>query len=173
MRRGGYLSLGLNDIFDPKGRIDRMTYLMYGVMLWVMQFLLIAGVVAILFVVAPSIPDAWRPYLPLARAIVTVPILYGIFCIQAKRLHDMGLPAILGLIALTNVLFPIGLEIARPLTTLPSIITSNIKEIDEGIAWIVLIFHALMLFLPGKSGANRYGLSSAGEDRPRPHMLEG
>jgi uncharacterized membrane protein YhaH (DUF805 family) len=173
MRRGGYLSLGLKDIFDPKGRIDRLTYLIYAFILGMMQFVLMFAVAAVLVSISGQIPETWKPYPHVARRITSLPVLYGVFCIQAKRLHDLGLPAIFGVLAITDILFAAGFDIARHINAVQAVVAPHLNDITEGVAWGVLIFDALLLFTPGKKGANRYGLNSTGEALPRPLILEG
>ncbi len=173
MRRGGYLSLGIKDVFDPKGRIDRLTYFMYGCILRMMQVVLMFAVAAFLSAISGQIPEALKPYPVTARLIVCLPVFYGAFCIQAKRLHDIGLPATLAVIGLSDIVLTAGMEIAPHVTTVPAALATNAPMIAEDISWGVLAFHLLLLLVPGKRGANRYGKSATGEELPRPRMLEG
>ena len=171
MRRGGYLSLGIKDIFDPKGRIDRMTYFIYGAILGIIfQVTAYAGQIGFTLLEA-ALPKAVTEYpgniylvaLTIAfYAVVFLPSFYGTFCIGAKRLHDVGLPAILA---------PIGLVYA--LVTL--VLTDDIPgaaAINGILFWVWVGFGAAMLFVPGQRGPNRYGENSIGPALPKPKILE-
>lgn len=171
MRRGGYLSLGIKDIFDPKGRIDRMTYFIYGAILGIIFYVTAyAGEIGftLLEAVLPKAvtedPDNIFPIvLTIAfYAIVFLPSLYGTFCIGAKRLHDIGLPAVLA---------PIGLLYALGSLVLTDDIPGAVA-INNILFWVWVAFGAAMLFVPGQRGPNRYGDNSTGTALPKPKMLE-
>lgn len=172
MRRGGYLSLGIKDIFTPKGRIDRMTYFIYGVILVIMA-VVIRGV---LFGVAAGLGDAVEPYVSdypdLIGAILVLPLLYGQFCIFAKRLHDLNLPAVLALLLFSDLIFEIAVGFL-PDPAPPNVTLETLAAVGGGLGIATYVGHLLLLFVPGQRGPNRYGESSVGPDRPKPKILEG
>jgi uncharacterized membrane protein YhaH (DUF805 family) len=171
MRRGGYLSLGIKDVFDPKGRIDRITYFIYAMMLGIIFYVTLYGGeigFTLLQAAYPAIvnPD-WSsiPMIALALgllAAILLPFLYGTFCIGAKRLHDLGLPAILSLVGLLPSLNYLLIEADVP----------GAATADSVLFWVALAFSLFLLFAPGKKGPNRYGENSTGAPLPKPKMLD-
>ena len=172
MRRG-YLSLGIKDIFDPKGRIDRLTYWMYGVMLMIAVYVGAFAIVAIsetLKLTLHAIPPA---FVALAPMVMVIPLFYGQFCIRAKRLHDLGLPAIVGLLGFADTIGQALYLSEAALHWLPAEMITNQDTINLDLTAFTWIFHLLLLFIPGQRGPNRYGESSAGPALPKPKILEG
>jgi uncharacterized membrane protein YhaH (DUF805 family) len=165
MRRGGYLSLGIKDIFDPKGRIDRMTYFIYGAILGIIFYVTAYGGQIGFTLLEAALPkevteDPGNIYLIALTiafyAVVFLPSLYGAFCIGAKRLHDIGLPAIRA---------PIGLLYALGSLVLTDDIPGG-AAINGMLYWVWVAFGAAMLFVPGHRGPNRYGETASAPPCP-------
>lgn len=172
MRRGGYLSLGIKDIFDPKGRIDRLTFFFYGAILRIITIIIGAAVLVPLTLIE-NVPQIVIDNADLVRWGILLPLLYGQFCVCAKRLHDLGLPAILGLLYFADHIALLALTLGMTFASL----TPEQEALGGTIvasSWLVTLgTWVLLQFVPGKRGPNKYGVSSTGEDRPRAHVLEG
>jgi uncharacterized membrane protein YhaH (DUF805 family) len=171
MRRG-YLSLGIKDVFDPKGRIDRLTFFMYGMILGIVTYVMaFVGGVAIGFFIA-ALPEDQARYFENGYLLALLPVFYGHFCIRAKRLHDLGLPAVLALIGLVDIIGMLGFAVHQAAPFLPASLSDE-KNVTNVLTCVSLVFTLLLLFIPGQRGANRYGENSTGPDRPKPKILEG
>ena len=169
MRRG-YFSLGAKDIFDPRGRIDRLTFFMYGAALAI-----VGQVGSILVDLAITVLGQPQPvprgvYLAV-EALLLLPLLYGRYCILSKRLHDIGLPGILGLLYFGDFIFMAFLGFA-PKAYVPPEVAAHTTQAHLILLTVSLGLSVLLLFIPGNRGGNRYGERDLG-DRPRAHVLDG
>lgn len=168
MRRG-HLSLGLKDVFDPKGRIDRLTYFIYGLVLRIISVIL-AGTVFFLASFLGDVAETYvEEYSTLAKVVIALPLLYGVFCVYAKRLHDLNMPAALGVLGFIDII----LTVISAFISNASMSPTMAYTIMGIVVFVIVAFHLLLLFVPGTKGENRYGLNNLGSPRPTGKILEG
>jgi uncharacterized membrane protein YhaH (DUF805 family) len=177
MRKGNF-PLGIKEIFDPKGRIDRVTLFLYDLGLG-----LIGSAGLFLIRAGASIAQAKTsldlfPYQAGVTLVFCLIVVYAMFCVDAKRLHDLNVTAFLILIPFAanflHVVLPILERHPTELPfTLPTAITDNQATIDIVLGGIQLIFALVLLFVPGTRGPNRYGARYSDEAPPKARILEG
>jgi uncharacterized membrane protein YhaH (DUF805 family) len=175
MRRG-YFSLGVKDLFTPKGRIDRLTCFMYSVALSMVGRVIGYGVAFAVPVVNPHDSDEIATYLFAANWVLVLPLMYSQFCVYAKRLHDMNLPAVLGLfpfLMVGCVIFVVFGGAMLPGQDLNSLSGGHPAAAILGGAGLFLLFDLIVYFVPGTKGPNRYGTRDMGEALPKARILEG
>jgi len=163
-------AIGLKDLFNPNGRINRASYFTGGALL--SMFALCAGfALGMLFsIIGKSLP-AYT--LELCQLLVALPLVYGQFCVTSKRLHDLNLPALLSLIAFAGLIFQIAVALT-PNAYFPAAVTAYMPLAGNIILGTVIIFVLGLLFVPGTKGPNRYGQNVLGaKSPPRPNVLEG
>lgn len=158
---------GFKDLFRPSGRLNRMDFFSGGALL---------AIAAVCIGFALSTLLGFMSGLStiiviIIQVLVTAPLLYGQFCVAAKRLHDLGLPAVLSVIGFVELAFTLYIAFSPP-SSLPAAIAANVSHIDNVLKGIVIVFNLLLLFVPGTQGENRYGRRTTG-GRPQAHNLEG
>lgn len=171
MRRG-YLSLGIKDIFDPKGRIDRLTYFIYGAILGIISVVIQGPLLAFSAVLGDTAQSYISEYPAIYLALVVLPLLYGQFCIYAKRLHDLNLPAILAVPLFGEIIFNVVFSFVPPLEEF-NLEPKMLATIGMILGGAIIVAHLLLLFVPGTRGPNRYGSNNLGNPLPKPKILEG
>lgn len=158
--------LGLKAIFDPRGRINRVDFFIGGLLLGILGICLNFAVETLARSALPM------PAIVAAEIALMVPMIYGQFCLIAKRLHDLNLPAALALLAFAGVIFTLYVAIVPP-AQLPTAVSQNVSNIDKILTVVGIICGLLLLFVPGTSGENRYGRRSVAGARPQAHDLQG
>jgi len=157
-----YFPLGIKDIFNARGRINRMTFFMYGAVLEIIRTVVSYAFMFVLLSLPESGDQSVVTALYSAYGLFLLVYAWGLFCIAAKRLHDLNLPALIAAIGVClwalRILIDSGLSIPlpAPLLTLAA-----------------LAFGLCLLLIPGTKGANRYGVHALRPERIRAHDLSG
>lgn len=172
MRRG-YFSLGVGDLLSPKGRIDRLTMFMYLAGLTIASYAINAAILLIESTIGQTVPGYLTESFDFIRIAISLVFVYAFFCIYSKRLHDLGLPSILALLAIASSVLPICLIFAKHFPALQFPTGDNLDKSVFFLGGLRTVFQLSLFLIPGRKGTNRYGATSLGEDRPRPHVLEG
>ena len=160
--------LTLKDLFHPRGRINRVDFLVGGMLLAIFGVCLGFAIGTIMGMIN-ALP---APVVALIQIVLTAPLAYGQFCLGAKRLHDLNLPAVLALFSFVELIFTVYVAFTPP-ALLPAALGQNITTIDNSLMGIVVVFSLLLLFIPGTNGENRYGRRTVADARPQAHNLEG
>jgi uncharacterized membrane protein YhaH (DUF805 family) len=135
-------------LFSWSGRMGRLAYFGY-------SFLLI-GVLAVLgLIFLLPLRNATDGH-GVAIAIVVVLVLMGIcggFCLAAKRLHDLNLPAwhYVWMIFIPALFNGFGAAMQQPAMKLPGLMSSLVGSL------ISLLIGLYLLFWPGTDGPNDFG----------------
>lgn len=175
MRRG-YFSLGVKDLFTPKGRIDRLTCFMYSVALSMVGKVISYGMNIAAPMINPHDSDEITNYLFAANLVLVLPLTYSQFCVYAKRLHDMNLPAILALFPFLIggfIIFVVFGEEMLPGLDLHGLTSEHSSAAILGAVGLFILFDLIIYFMPGTRGPNRYGERHMGDALPKPRILEG
>lgn len=160
--------LGLTDLFHPSGRINRMDFFTGGALLAIAAVSLEFGINTLLGM-AREIPAS---VMIAAQLLIVVPLIYGQFCVTAKRLHDINIPAVVAITGFVGSIFGLYLSFTPP-AYIPAAIAQNVSRIDVILMAIVIIFNLILLFVPGTDGENRYGRRTVADPRPQATSLEG
>ena len=160
--------LGLKDLFHAHGRINRMDFFTGGALLAIAAVSLGFGVGTLLGMV-DVLPT---PAVVVVQLLISVPLIYGQFCVTAKRLHDVNMPAALATMGFVELMFTLYVGFAPP-AFLPGTIEQNISLIDNVLMATVVVFNLGLLFLPGTPGENRYGSRPTAERLPKARDLQG
>lgn len=93
----------------------------------------------------------------LVSGLVMLALAYCIFCLHAKRLHDLGLPAAIALVFIIGM--PVGLVagIVSQVGAAPEWLDILEKGLNELARDANIGFGAYLLLAPGERGDNRYG----------------
>jgi uncharacterized membrane protein YhaH (DUF805 family) len=146
--------LSIPATFSPSGRMSRLQYFVYGIIYAI-------AVVGIFFAIYGSGTDAIGAADGKVQAWVFAAVmgvfLYFLICLYAKRLHDLGWPAILCAIALFDLPIDIVTTLVSAYVTVPEDILT-INEIIGNVGNIIgMGFGIILTFKKGQSGANKYG----------------
>lgn len=170
-KRSGLL-IGLGEFISPKGRLNRLPY-----------FANAAGVNIIAFVISLAFMGlmSWtteaNPAVSFVVQITWVALViflnYFWFCLVAKRLHDMGLTAWIGLIIWADTAFLL-ITMTMEIVGQPLSLYADTDLIQTIITVVRVIFSLVILFTPGQKSENRFGKSPNYYLQPqKPHVLEG
>lgn len=160
--------LALKDLFHPRGSINRMDFLVGGMLVAIFGVCL-GFAISTIMGMFNGLP---APVVVLIQIVLTAPLAYGQFCVSAKRLHDLNLPAVLALFSFVELVFTLYVGFTPP-ALLPPALSQNITTIDNSLMAVVVVFSLLLLFIPGTKGENRYGRRTVADARPQAHNLEG
>ncbi|MBR5913594.1 MAG: DUF805 domain-containing protein [Selenomonadaceae bacterium] len=139
--------------FTPNGRIGRMTFFSRSILLLLLEFitLFVAGSAAILSLALGSDPT---PSTPIWFDIVTAIVMFGAlvpqYCLNSKRLHDIGKDE-----TLAKIFLGVSILISVINSGFPSIAESMPYMIISGIS--MLGFYMYLLFMKGEEVTNEYG----------------
>jgi uncharacterized membrane protein YhaH (DUF805 family) len=136
-------------LFSWGGRMGRLAYFGY-------SFLLIGVLTVIGLILLLPLRNAGNGGLAVGiviGAILVLALLYGGFCLAAKRLHDLNLPAwhYAWIVLLPAFLNGAGQAMKQTGAELPGLLTGLLGSV------ISLIVGLFLLFWPGTNGANDYG----------------
>jgi uncharacterized membrane protein YhaH (DUF805 family) len=157
-----HILVGANALFSPRGRINRLQFLLN---FWSCQVLifLIWFAVAIL---PDALSDEWAARLdqPMnwLTMVLTVLLYYALFCLCATRLHDIGFTAWLGLILFAG--FIPGLISSIGSDTIEA---AGLTDMLNFVAFLgnlaVLVLGIALSIWPGQPDENAYGPSPDSE----------
>lgn len=122
---------------SDKGRIARLPYFLYGLVLAVVMIVLV-------FILAPIVG-------PVGILIAYVVFIYPFYCLIAKRLQDFDKPGKWAWIFIAIGLLGTFLSMSEA--------TMNIGYL---ISLLQLIAGLIILFMPGTMGSNQYGAEPGG-----------
>ncbi|ESQ75609.1 DUF805 domain-containing protein [Asticcacaulis sp. AC402] len=173
MRLGVYVPPVIRGIFHPGDRIDRLTFFYYGLILILIQYVfpvLLLG--PGLF--AADLPTGLAIFRDSVQMVIGLVVLYGQFCLYAKRLHDINLPAIVAMLLFSGLFVELFLPVTAadfdPMTAAPLTWQATaVSLVDKA----VTVGQLFLLIIPGLRRPNRYGFSSSGIELPRSKPLEG
>jgi uncharacterized membrane protein YhaH (DUF805 family) len=136
-------------LFSWGGRMGRLAYFGY-------SFLLIGVLTVIGLVLLLPLRNAGDGGLGVGiaiGAILVLALLYGGFCLAAKRLHDLDLPAwhYAWIVLLPAFLNGAGAAMKQTGAELPGLLTGLLGSV------ISLLVGLYLLFWPGTDGPNNYG----------------
>ncbi len=147
------LLLPLSQLLSASGRINRLQYLAQ----WGLYVAILLPIALIIYLVLDSLSYTHSVALLVGTGGLTYLLTYLFVCLHAKRLHDLGMPAIISAV----------LVVAAPLAYISALI-SHFTEVPE--AWRVFAdtvteiskdanigMGAYLLMAPGQPGANKYG----------------
>lgn len=136
-------------LFSWSGRLGRLAYFGY-------SFLLVAIVTVIGLILLLPLRNAGDGGLAVGiviGAILVLTLLFGGFCLAAKRLHDLNLPAwhYAWIVLLPSFLNGVGVAMKQTGAEVPGLVTSLLGSV------ISILVGLFLLFWPGTDGANDYG----------------
>ena len=161
-------TFGFKDLFDPKGRVNRVGFFTGGALLSIATVSLGFAFNTLIGMLEHGIAE---PVNFALRLIVFVPLVYGQFCVTAKRLHDLNLPAAPAVIGFVELTFTLYVGLGGD-TLVPAAVSAHVSLIDDILMGVVVVFNLLLLFIPGTRGDNRYGLPFTGGERLKAHLLD-
>lgn len=161
--------LSLPALLSFSGRISRLQYFVYGLIYAVLFFVVfLSAFMGGLFALneAGDLTDPTLQSVAVYTFIYAV-FLYGVFGLYAKRLHDLGWPAVLGLLLLIDLPVDLAVSIAKGYMTVPPLV-DTVKMVVDGLGKLATIGLGLMLtFQRGNNGANKYGPDPLKPPAPR------
>ncbi len=151
--------LSLSALLSASGRMSRLQYFVYGLIYAAIFFaVFLTAALNGLFMLDDN-GDLTNPT-PMSIAIYGVIyalFLYGLFGLYAKRLHDLGWPAALGILVIIDIPVDLIVPVAKTYIALPPVVDLVRQGVDL-VAKIATIGLGLMLtFRPGDRGTNKYG----------------
>ncbi|MFT3996370.1 MAG: DUF805 domain-containing protein [Asticcacaulis sp.] len=171
MSKRNSLLIGLGEFVTPKGRLSRLPYFANGLGINIVSFVIGMIFVAVLM----SLPDAGSPVsiaLQVSLLALLVFLDYVWFCLVAKRLHDIGLTAWIGVIVWADTALLL-VSIITEIVGQPLYLYADADLIEGIVKAVSLIFGLALLFTPGQKGENRYGKNPNYYLSPqKPHILE-
>jgi len=170
-KRNGLL-LGLGEFITPKGRLNRLPYFANSA-----GVNIIALVIGLVFRGLMSWVGEAESSVSVAMQIIWLVLViflnYLWFCLAAKRLHDIGLTAWIGLIVWADTALMLIITVME-IMGLPLSQFTDQNTIQATITIVSIIFSLVLLFTPGQKGENRFGKSPNYYLQPqKPHILEG
>lgn len=153
-----HILVGANAMFSPRGRINRLQFMLNFWACQVLIFVIWFGVA----ILPDALSDEWAARLdqPMTwlTMVLTVLLYYALFCLCATRLHDIGFSAWLGLILfagfIPGLLSSIGGDIIE---------ATGLTDMLNFVAFLgnlaVLILGVALSVWPGQPDENMYGPS--------------
>jgi uncharacterized membrane protein YhaH (DUF805 family) len=162
-----YFPLGIKDIFNARGRINRMTFFMYGAALEIINIVVKYAFILVLLQVLKSGDHTMLMVLYAAYGLFLVVYAWGLFCISAKRLHDLNLPALIATIG-------VALWVVRPLIEAGLIpVPMDTNSLLNILTLVSGAFGLCLLLIPGTKGSNCYGERALRQERAKAVDLNG
>ena len=152
--------LAFTELFTARGRVNRLQFAVYGVGSLVALVGLEFAVDKLLELLQPPLimdighATMLRRFIILAAVLLAIFLVYALFCVTARRLHDLGLPAVCVLIMFIGSLSDAVVSFADPYFPLDGPVADLVTNAGYVLA---PVFVLLLCIWPGKRGDNRYG----------------
>ena len=150
------LFLPFRELLSPKGRIARLTYFVNVAIFNVLFTALVAGTT----LAAGLFDDDARAafgWLLAPAALVAIVLVYALFCIHAKRLHDLG---VTGFVCLLMFVYPVlkaCLALNGSLVDLPIDVVRWVDIFAKTTLGLSFLLQIVLLVVPGRDDHNPYG----------------
>ncbi len=137
---------------SPQGRLNRLQYFAS----WIV--LSVAALIAAMTLYQLFQPgDGVSSLAIVGFVIAVVPLSFIVFFLHAKRLHDLGLPAVIGLAVVAGPIAVSVLSLLDMIHAIPDWLLT-IRDVSKELGRDIGIgFGSYLLLAPGQPGDNRYG----------------
>lgn len=152
------LLLKPKDLMSPRGRIGRVTYLLDLILFNALFFGLDIGAAYSAQTIDPDVLDRFG-WLYAVVAVAALVLIYILFCIHAKRLHDVGLTGFICLVMFLPPLLSLLLGFDGTAFDLPVPLVRGIDLLAKATYGLSFILQIYLLVMPGTSDRNSYGAS--------------
>ena len=153
-----HILVGANAMFSPRGRINRLQFLINFWACQVIIFIIWLGVVMLPDALSDEMASRLDQPLNWLTMVLTVLLYYALFCLCATRLHDVGLSSWFGLILFAGFIPGLVVSIGGDL-----IESVGLTDMLNFVAFLgnlaVLALGIALSVWPGQPGENIYGLS--------------
>ncbi len=154
---------------SPKGRISRLQYFVYGLILAAVFMGVFLGLI-----IGDELKIDEEGHVATLfdfgiNAVLQLALIYTLFCLASKRLHDLSWPAWLALLLIIDIPVDLAADLARLYMTLPEGAETTVKIIDGLVKIASLGIGLNLTFRPGDKGANKHGPDPL---RPPPAPIE-
>ena len=150
--------VGANALFSPRGRINRLQFLLNFWACQVLIFIIWFGVAILPDALSDELAAQLNQPLNWLTMVLTVLLYFALFCLCATRLHDIGFPAWLGIVLFAG--FIPGLIIS---TGSDAIEAAGLTDMVNFVSFLgnlaVLVLGIALSVWPGQPGDNIYGPS--------------
>ncbi len=146
------------DLMSPQGRIGRVTYLLDLILFNALFFGVDFGAAWSAQALDPDFLDSFG-WLYAVVAAVALLLIYILFCIHAKRLHDLGLTGFICLILFAGPLLTLFLSFDGTYFDLPVPVIRALDLLDKAAYALSFLLQIVLLVLPGRGDHNGYGAS--------------
>lgn len=143
--------------FSAQGRISRLQYFVYGLILAAIAFALALIMAMSGFMNLDeeghilSLSDFWT------YGLFQLCVMYVLFCLASKRLHDLNWPALLAVLLIFDIPVDLTADLIRLYTPLSETIETIVKIIDMIAKFATIGLGLMLTFRPGDKGKNKYG----------------
>ncbi len=144
------------DLLSPRGRIGRVTYLLDVILFNVLFIGVDIGAAYSYQALDPDFVDRFG-WLYAVVAVVAVLLIYILFCIHAKRLHDLGLTGFICLIMFVPPLLKTALNVDLLYTAVPAEVLRGLNIVADITVLLSFLLQIALLVVPGQRGDNAYG----------------
>ncbi len=151
--------VGANALFTPRGRINRLQFLLNFWACVIVLWLILQGVEFLPDALSDDVMAMLDQPVTWLAMVLTVLLYYAMFCLMAKRLHDLSLTAWIALVlfaGITPILISfLGRDSIDPEDNLAGLLymTSALGNL------LALILGVILTVWPGQAGDNIYGPS--------------
>lgn len=152
------LLLRPKDLMSPRGRIGRVTYVLDLILFNLLFFGVDFGAAWSAQTLDPDILDRFG-WLYAVVAVVALLLIYVLFCIHAKRLHDIGLTGFICLVMFLPPLLSLLLSLDGTSFDLPVPLVRGLDLVTKAGYVLSFLLQIVLLVIPGKPDANTYGAS--------------
>ncbi len=155
---GDTLFLKTKDLVSPRGRIGRLAYLVNLVAFNILFFAVDFAAAYAASSIDPGVLEPFGWLLGLA-AIFAVALIYVLFCIHAKRLHDLGVTAFICVVMFAPPLLSLFLSLDGTAFDLPVELFRTLDLIAKAAYGLSFVLQVVLLVTPGRHDENGYGAS--------------
>ncbi|MEI9902533.1 MAG: DUF805 domain-containing protein, partial [Asticcacaulis sp.] len=148
------LLLRPKDLMSPKGRIGRVTYVLDLILFNVLFFGVDFGAAYSAQTLDPDILDRFG-WLYAVVAVLALLLIYILFCIHAKRLHDIGLTGFICLVMFLPPLLTLFLSLDGTSFDLPVTLVRVLDIASKAAYGLSFLLQIALLFLPGRHDRER------------------
>lgn len=148
--------LTTRDLVSPKGRIGRVTYLVNWLIYNLLFYALVLGATFAAGLFDEETAETWG-WLLAPAAVIALALVYVLFCIHAKRLHDLGLTGFLCLLMFASPLLNAVLMLNGEAVLIPVDLVRWLDIFAKTTLGLSLVLQVVLLVWPGRHGDNGYG----------------